>query len=75
VIGKLSNSEAWKQSDPDRPGLLLHPRYWRRDSLSESIGFNRAFTLEQTRAEKPYWTPKDFDRASTLELRGGLPAG
>jgi hypothetical protein len=27
MIDKLSKSEACKQSDPDRPGLLLHPRY------------------------------------------------
>jgi hypothetical protein len=27
MIGKLPKSEAWKQSDPDRPGLLLHARY------------------------------------------------
>jgi hypothetical protein len=33
MIGKLPKSEAWKQSDPDRPGLLLHPRYSSRDSL------------------------------------------
>jgi hypothetical protein len=39
MIGKLSKSEAWKQSDLDRPGLLLYPRYSSRDSLSESIGF------------------------------------
>jgi hypothetical protein len=35
----------------------------------------RAFTLEQTRAEKSCRTPKDSGRASTLELRGGLPIG
>jgi hypothetical protein len=29
----------------------------------------------QTRAEKPYRTPKDSDKASALELRGGLPIG
>jgi hypothetical protein len=39
MMGKLPKSKAWKQSDPDRPGLLLHPRYSSRDSLSESIGF------------------------------------
>jgi hypothetical protein len=39
MIGKLLKSEAWKQSDPDRPRLLLHPRYSSRDSLSESLGF------------------------------------
>jgi hypothetical protein len=31
MIGKLPKSEGWKQSDPDRPGLLLHPRYSSRD--------------------------------------------
>jgi hypothetical protein len=71
MIGKLPKSEAWKQSDLDRPGLLLHPRYSSRDSLNESI----ASTLEKIRTEKPYWTPKDSDRAFMLELRGGLPTG
>jgi hypothetical protein len=33
MMGKLSKSEAWKQSDPDRPGLLLYPRYSSRDSV------------------------------------------
>jgi hypothetical protein len=33
MIGKLPKSEAWKQSDPDKPGLLLHPRYSSRDSI------------------------------------------
>jgi hypothetical protein len=33
MIGKLPKSEAWKQSDPDRPRLLLHPRYLSRDSV------------------------------------------
>jgi hypothetical protein len=31
--------------------------------------------LEQTRAEKSYWTLKDFGNASMLELRGGLRTG
>jgi hypothetical protein len=39
MIGKLTKSEVWKQSDPDRLGLLLHPRYLSRDYLLESIGF------------------------------------
>jgi hypothetical protein len=43
MIGKLPKSEAWKQSDPNRPGLLLHPRYSSRDSLSESIRFQQSF--------------------------------
>jgi hypothetical protein len=38
-MGKLPKSEVWKQSDPNRPGLLPQPRYSSRDSLSESIGF------------------------------------
>jgi hypothetical protein len=33
MIGKLPKSEAWKQSDPDRPRLLLHPMYSSRDSV------------------------------------------
>jgi hypothetical protein len=75
MIDKLSKSEACKQNDPDRMRLLLHPRYSSRNSLSESIGFGRASALEQTRAEKLYRIPKDSDRASALELRGGLPTG
>jgi hypothetical protein len=49
MMGKLPKYEAWKQSDPNRPGLLPHPRYsskdslseWysSRDSISESVGF------------------------------------
>jgi hypothetical protein len=39
MMGKLPKFEAWKASDPNRPGLLLHPRYLSRDSLSESVGF------------------------------------
>jgi hypothetical protein len=33
MIGKLPKSEAWKQSDPDKLRLLLHPRYSSRDSI------------------------------------------
>jgi hypothetical protein len=33
MMGKLPKSEAWKQSDPDRPGLLPHPSYSSRDSI------------------------------------------
>jgi hypothetical protein len=43
MIDKLLKSEPWKQSDPDRPGLLLHPRYSSRDSLSKFIGFRQSF--------------------------------
>jgi hypothetical protein len=35
----------------------------------------RAFVLEETRAEKPGQTLKDFGRASMLKLRGGLLTG
>jgi hypothetical protein len=37
--------------------------------------FDRAFTLEQTRAEKPCQTLKNSNRDSVLKLRGGLPIG
>jgi hypothetical protein len=70
-MGKLPRSEAWKQSDLDRPRLQLYPMYSSRDSLSESV----ASALEQTRTEKPYRTPMNSGRASTLELRGGLWTG
>jgi hypothetical protein len=33
MISKLPKSEAWKISDPDRPGLLLHLRYSSRHSV------------------------------------------
>jgi hypothetical protein len=33
MIGNLPKSKAWKQSDPDRLRLLLHPRYSSRDSI------------------------------------------
>jgi hypothetical protein len=33
MMDKLPKSEAWKQSDPDSLGLLLHPRYSSRDSI------------------------------------------
>jgi hypothetical protein len=41
-MGKLPKSEAWKQSDLDRLGHLLHPRYSSRDSLSESVGLSES---------------------------------
>jgi hypothetical protein len=46
MIDKLPKSEAWKQSDPDRPGLLLHPRYSSRDSLTESYELSHLSKLE-----------------------------
>jgi hypothetical protein len=33
MMGKLPKSEAWKQSDLDKLGLLLHPRYSSIDSI------------------------------------------
>jgi hypothetical protein len=46
MISKLPKSEAWKVSDPDRPGLLLHPRYKSGDSLSDYIGFWQSFRTQ-----------------------------
>jgi hypothetical protein len=43
MIDKLPKSEAWKQRDPDRSRLLLHPRYLSRDCMLESIGFRKSF--------------------------------
>jgi hypothetical protein len=37
-MDKLPKSEAWKQSDPDRLRLLLHPRYSSRASALELQG-------------------------------------
>jgi hypothetical protein len=33
MMGKLPKFEAWKKSDPDRPGVLPHPRYSSRLSV------------------------------------------
>jgi hypothetical protein len=68
MIGELPKSEAWKQSDLGRLGLLLHPRYRAETLYWNPQDSGRASALEQTRAEKPYRTLKDSDRASTLEL-------
>jgi hypothetical protein len=73
MIGKLPKNEAWKQINPNKLGLLPHPRYSSRDALS--VGPRRIPALEQTRVEKLCRTLKDSDRASTLELRGGLLTG
>jgi hypothetical protein len=35
MIGKLPESEVWKQSDLDRPGLRFHLRYLSTDPLLE----------------------------------------
>jgi hypothetical protein len=42
MMGKLPKSEAWKQSDPTRLGLLPHPRYLSRDS----VGICRFISIE-----------------------------
>jgi hypothetical protein len=47
--------------------ILIHLR----DSSRDSYDSDRASTLEKTRAEKSYQTPKDSGKASALELRGG----
>jgi hypothetical protein len=33
MIDKLPKFKVWKQSDPDRLRILLHPRYSSRDSI------------------------------------------
>jgi hypothetical protein len=43
-MDKLPKFEAWKQSDPDRPGHLPHLRYSSRYSLSEFITHPRNLT-------------------------------
>jgi hypothetical protein len=35
MMGKLPKSKAWKQSDPDKTRLLLHPRYLSRNSTCQ----------------------------------------
>jgi hypothetical protein len=59
-------------SDPDRPGLLLHPKVLKERF---SVGTDRTSLIGQTRAKKPCRTPKDSDRAFVLKLRGGLSSG
>jgi hypothetical protein len=54
--------------------------YYTQGTQAETLCQNpmdsgRASALEQTRAEKPYRAPKDYNRASMPELRGGLPRG
>jgi hypothetical protein len=46
MIGKLTKSEAWKDSDPERTGLLLHPRYSSRDFVR----------IHKISAELPHWS-------------------
>jgi hypothetical protein len=79
MIGKLPKSKAWKQSDPDMPGLLVHPRYSSRDSLSEFIGFLWIPTelphSSKLDLRNPIRPPKDSGISSVLELQGGLPTG
>jgi hypothetical protein len=71
MISQLPKLEACWVSDPNRLGLLLHPRTLYQNPLD----FGRASALKQTRSEKPCRTPKDSNRASVLELRGGLLIG
>jgi hypothetical protein len=58
----------------------LPKSYFTQGTRAETLCRNpmdsgRASALNQTRAEKPYRTLKDSDRASTLELWGGLLTG
>jgi hypothetical protein len=39
MIGKLAKSKVSKQTNPDRSGLYLHPRYLSIDPPMDSIGF------------------------------------
>jgi hypothetical protein len=41
MMGKLPKSKAWKQSDPDRPRLLLHPRHSNKLEPRNSVGPRR----------------------------------
>jgi hypothetical protein len=59
MMGKLPKFEAWKQSDPDKPGLLAHPRY----SSIDSVGIRRIPT------KLPHSSKLE------LELRGGILTG
>jgi hypothetical protein len=62
-MGKLPKSEAWKQSDPDRPGLLPHPRYSSKLESRNPIG--------------PWRIPAELQRSSYEEGSGqaGRPSG
>jgi hypothetical protein len=71
MMGKLPKSKAWKQSDPDRPGLLSHPRYLSRDSLSKSVGFQQSFhyssKLELRKSVGPQRIPAELPHLSYEE--------
>jgi hypothetical protein len=60
MIVKLPKFEAWKQSDPDRPGLLLYPRYLSSDSLSKSIGFQQSFHTRANYSRETLSDPEGF---------------
>jgi hypothetical protein len=60
MIDKLPKSEAWKQRDPDRSGLLLHPRYLSRDCMSESIGFRKSFRTRPNLSCETLSDPEGF---------------
>jgi hypothetical protein len=49
MIDKLPKSKVLKQSDPDTPGLRLHPRYPSTNPLTESAGFRQSFCTRATR--------------------------
>jgi hypothetical protein len=75
MIGKLLKSEAWKQSDPDRPGLLLHPRYSSRDSL---VGIHRIPVelphLTKLESRNPVG-PEGFRRSFHAQATRRVPIG
>jgi hypothetical protein len=59
MLGKLAKSEVLKQSDPDRSGLHLHPRYPSTDPLTDFTGFWQSFYARATRRapDKPGGPP------------------
>jgi hypothetical protein len=59
-MGNLPKYEAWNQRDPDRPGLLPEPRYSRKDSLSEFVGFWQSFCTLANYSRETLSDPEGF---------------
>jgi hypothetical protein len=74
MIGKLSKSKVWKQSDPDRSGLLLHPRYSSRESPVE---LPHSSKLEPRNPVGPRRIPTELSHSSYEEgsRQAGRPSG
>jgi hypothetical protein len=73
MIGKLPKSEAWKQSDTDRLGLLLHPRYSSRASAPELRG-GLPTSQEALRLSEPRHSP-DKDTPSYYTKNESFASG